>query len=288
MSGAIGGIDYTLLFSGNTSSSDSSSAMLAALYGGGGARSTAVSTGNPLTDLKLAQKNRIAEVAREAKIPQVARDVEAFRQGVARAKNIGAALSNPNVLKVLLTANNLANQIPYPALAKKVLLSDPSDRKSLVNQLGGVAWTSTVKAYDFAKNGLAELKKPTVVATLTNAYAEVMWRQSLNKATPGLANALAFLTQAAAFKHVDQILGDAIGRAVVTTALGIPREIAFQTLTAQEHAISSRLKIDKLQDPKFVASLTNQYLLAMREQARSSVNKPDLGALAVRAAGLLV
>jgi hypothetical protein len=282
----IGGIDYNLLYSGNAS--DASSAILKALYGGGASASTAVSTGNPLTDLKLAKKNQAAEVNKEAKLSQVARDISAFKRGVAAAKNIDIALSNPNVLKVLLTANNLADEINHPGLAKKVLLSDPDDKKSVVYRMGSVAWTNAVKTYNFKKNGLTELNTPKVLETLAHGYAEVMWRQSLDKATPGLSNALAFLKQAPSFTTADQILGDPIGRAVITTALGIPREIAFQNLGAQENAITRKLDIAKLQDPKFVTHLTNQYLLARQLQARAAKDGPDLITLSVRSAGLVV
>ncbi len=293
MSGIVSGVNYNLLFSGSLSAADASTSILTALYGGNAYASAnpAVSTGNPLTDLKLAQANEAKDVAAEAKQPQVARDIAAFKDGVANAKDINAALSNPNILKVLLTANNLADQIPYPGMAKKVLLSDPSDSKSLVNQLSNAAYTSAVKTYNFAKNGLVELKNPQVVSALVNAYAEVKWRQSLDQATPGLSNALAFISQASSVKTVDDILGDPINRAVVTTALGIPQQIAFQSLTAQENAITTRLNVAKLKDPKFVTSLTDQYLLTMQQtaQAKASNNAgPDLSTLAEQAHGLVV
>jgi hypothetical protein len=106
MSSIISGIDYNLLFSGSSSTSDIAAAMLNTLYNGATtAASTAVSTGNPLTDLKLAQANETTDVAQEAKTPQVQRDIAAFQTGVANAKDIQTALTNPNVMKVLLTAN---------------------------------------------------------------------------------------------------------------------------------------------------------------------------------------
>jgi hypothetical protein len=286
--GIVGGIDYSLLFSSSSSTSDASAAILNALYSST-PLSTAVSTGNPLTDLKLAQQNQTADVAKEAQVPQVARDIAAFQQAVANAPDIKTALSNPNVLKVLLTANNLGDQVQYPALAQKVLLSDPSDSNSLVNQMGNTTWLNAVNTYNFAKNGLAELQNPKVVSTLTNAYAEVMWRQSLDQATPGLANALSFLGQASSIHTADDILGDATNRTVVTTALGIPEQIAFQDLTAQEQAITNRLDISKLQDPKFVTSLTDQYLLIMQQNAKASAGGgTDLTSLALQASGLVV
>jgi hypothetical protein len=262
--------------------------MLDALYSGGtAAASTAVSTGNPLTDLKLAQANEATDVAQEAKTPQVQRDIAAFQSGVANAKNIQTALANPNVMKVLLTANNLASYIKYPALAQKALLSDPTQSNSLVNQLGDTNLLATTKSFDFAKNGLAALQNPKVISTLANAYSEVLWRQSLEKATPGLSNALAFLGQASSIKSVDDILGDSVNRSVVLTALGIPEEIAFQNLTAQEQAVSSRVDVKKFQDPKFVTDMTDQYLLTMQQQAQSSTSGTDIATLAEQLTGLI-
>lgn len=290
MSGIVSGIDYSLLFSGGSSTSDIATQMLTTLYSSGSnLGSTAVSTGNPLTDLKLAQANEATDVAQEAKSPQVARDIAAFQTGVANAKDIQTALANPNVMKVLLTANNLSNYIQYPALAQKALLSDPSQSDSLVNQLNDSTLLNTAKSFAFAKNGLAALQNPQVIATLTNGYAEVLWRQSLEKATPGLSNALAFLQQASSITSVDGILGDSVNRSVVLTALGIPEEIAFQDLTAQEQAVSSRVDVKNFQNPSFVTSITDQYLLTMQQQAQSngSSSTPDLTALAVQAEGLI-
>jgi uncharacterized protein DUF1217 len=290
MSGIISGIDYNLLFSGSASTADIANEMLNTLYNGGTATaSTTVSTGNPLIDLKLAQANETTDVAQEAKTPQVQRDIAAFQVGVANAKNIQTALENPNVMKVLLTANNLSSYIQYPALAQKALLSDPSQSNSLVNQLGDTNLLNTAKSFDFAKNGLAALQNPKVIATLTNAYSEVLWRQSLEQATPGLSNALAFLGQASSIKTVDDILGDPVNRSVVLTALGIPEQVAFQDLTAQEQAVSSRVDVAKFQDPKFVTTITDQYLLIMQQQSQSSASSssPDLTTLAVQANGLV-
>ena len=289
MSGIISGMNYGLLFSSGTSVSNIASEMLETIFSNGtGTTSTAVSTGNPILDLKLAQANETTDVANEAKTPLVARDIAAFQQGVANAKDIQTALLNPNVMKVLLTANNLSSYIQYPALAQKALLSDPNNSNSLVNQLSDTTLLNTAKSFDFAKNGLAALQNPKVIATLSNGYAEVMWRQSLDQATPGLSNALTFLNQASSIKSVDDILGDPVNRSVVLTALGIPEQIAFQDLTAQEQAVSSRVTISKFQDPKYVTSLTDEYLLQMQQQSQSSSSGAGLTSLAIQASGLVV
>ena len=205
------------------------------------------------------------------------------------ATSMTQLLANPAFMNVLLTANGMSDQIGYTALATQALTSNLNDPNSLVNQLANPTWTSTVQTYNFGQNGLKELQNPQVISTLTNAYAEVEWRQGLDQATPGLSNALTFLSQASSITSADDVLSNDTNFQVVTTALGIPQTIVFQDQTAQETAISSRLDFSKLQDRNYVTSLTDQYLLTMQENKQSSAGLgTGLSALAEQANGLVV
>jgi hypothetical protein len=292
MSGIVSGMNYSLLFSSNTS--DAASNILNVIYGASSGTSsvtsTAVSTGNPVLDLTLAQQNETQDVAQVANSSSVIQAINAFTQAVSNATSITSALQNPAVLQVLLTANGMSDQIQYTALASKALMSNPNDPNSLANQLSATdsRWQGVVQNYDFFDNGLAELQDPAVQAQLAQSYAQVTWMNSLDQATPGLSEALTFKQQASQITSVDQILGDTINRTVVLTALGIPEEVAYQDLTGQEQAVSSRLNVSQLQDPNFVNSLTDQYLLLMQQQSQSSSTTTSLTALAVQAQGLIV
>lgn len=288
MSGGIGsGIDFTRLFSGRAPGADVSGSLLSILYGGNGNAGASFSTGNPITDLKLAQQNQVKDVAREAKDPTVVRDLSLFTQGVANAKDAAAALQNPNVLKVLLTANGLGDQARYTALASKILLSDPADPNALVNKIADTRWKTVVQAYALSKTGLAGLQDPAVQSKLADAYASVTWLKSLDQTTPGLSYALTFQKQASGITKVDEILGDPINREVVLTALDIPPQVAFQSLTSQENAVTNRLDITKLQDPAFVTKLTDRYLVN-KQFSSSGSSLPSLDSLAIQANGLVV
>ena len=287
MSGAIGGLGTLVISLFNSKDSDSSvtSSLLSTIYGTGG---SPASSSNPIAALDSAEANSTKDIAQTAKQPAVARDIATFTAAVASATSAQQLLQNPTVLKVLLTANGLGDQVQYPALAQKALLSDTKNSSALANQLSDTAWKDTASLFDFANQGLAVLKKAGVVDTITSGYAEVTWRQSLDKTTPGLSEALTFRAGAASIKSADQILGNATYRAVVTTALGIPEQIAFQDIGAQEKAITNRLDISKLQDPKFVETLTTQYLLAEQSSASSSSSSSNLDQLAASAQGLVV
>ncbi|HEY1931415.1 MAG TPA: DUF1217 domain-containing protein [Acetobacteraceae bacterium] len=289
MSGIVTGINYNLLFSGETSS-DATAAILSDLYSSSATPATSfVSSGNPITDLTLAQQEQTTGVAQEALQPRVANAINEFKTAVANSTSIQSALGNPEVQQVLLTANGLSNYIGDTALAQKLFMSDPNDPNSLVNQFGDAGWMSTVQTYNFAQNGLAELQNPKVISTLTNAYAEVQWRTSLDQATPGLSNALTFLSQASSITSINDILDNETNFEVITGALGIPLEIVNQDTSAQVSAITSRLDISKLQNRNYVTSLTDQYLLTMQENNPSgSGSGTNLEALAVQAQGILV
>lgn len=285
MSGSIGSLgSLALSLFNSASSSNTTSGLLSAIYGG----STA-SNENPVTALNTAVADSAKDIAQTAKQPAVARDIATFRAAVASATSPAQLLKNPTVLKVLLTANGLGGQDQYPALAQQALLSNTKQSTALANTLPDSAWKSTASLYDFANQGLAVLQKPGVLDTLANGYAEVTWRNSLDATTPGLSEALSFRSSASTFTTADQILGDPTARTVITTALGIPEQIAFQDIGAQEQAITSHLDISKLQNPKFVETLTTQYLLAAGAAASSSGSSTSsLDSLAASAQGLVV
>ncbi len=264
------------------------SSLLGAIYNGGTA-AVGLSGQNPITALNNAETNQTQDIKATAAQPAVQRAIAAFTKAVQSATSPQQLLSNPTVMQVLLTANGLADQIPYTALTQKTLLSNANDTASLANQLTDTRWKPVVQTYDFANKGLSVIQNPSVISTIANGYAEITWRNSLNATTPGLSNALTFRQNAATVKNVDQILGDPVLRSVVTTTLGIPLQIAFQPLEAQQKAITAQLDITKLQDPKFVAQFAQRYLIAMAQSASASTaTQPSMAALAVQAQGLVV
>ncbi len=246
---------------------------------------------NPVTALASAEQNQTQDITLTAAQPQVQRAITAFTTAVQSATSVQQLLNNPTVMQVLLTANGLADQIPYTALAQQALQSNLSDANSLANTLTDTRWQTTAALYNFASQGLAVIQQPKVISAIANGYAENTWLQSLDATTPGLSYALTFRTEASSITSVDQILGDPVMRNVVTTTLGIPLQIAFQPLGAQEQAITSRLDITQFQDPKFVDTFLQRYMIAAAASAASTASPsstPSLATLAVQAQGLSV
>ena len=278
-----GSLSYlTSLFSASFGAGDT---VLDAIYGIG---STA-STQDPVQALASAEANQTQDVKITAAQPMVQSAINAFTQAVNSAKSMTQLLANPAFMNVLLTANGMGDQIGYTALATQALTSNLSDPNSLVNKLSDTRWKTLAGDYNFSSTGLASFQTPTAIASIANAYATATWETSQDTVTPGLSNALAFKAQASTITSVDQILGNPTMRTVITTALGIPEQIAFQDINAQEQAISTRLDITKFKSPAFVETFIKQYLIADAASASSSSSStPDLTTLAVQAQGVLV
>jgi hypothetical protein len=264
------------------------SSLLDTIYGIG--TSSAGST-DPVQALQQADQNQAQDVKITAAQPAVNVAIAAFTQAANSATSMTQLLANPAFMNVLLTANGMSDQIGYTALATKALTSNLSDPNSLANQLTDTRWKTLAQDYDFSSTGLASFQNPATIASIANLYATNTWETNQDRVTPGLSNALAFQAQASTITSVDQILGDPMMRTVVTTALGIPEQIAFQDLDAQEQAISTRLgSVSQFQNPTFVTSFVQKYLIAnaASTSSSSSSSAPDLTTLAIQAQGLLV
>lgn len=268
----------TSLFSASYATPDP---LLSALYGSGSG-----SAQNPVVALQSAERNQTQDIKVTGAQPDVKMAIKQFTQAVNTARSVTQLLANPAVMKVLLTANGMKDQLGYTALATKALTSDLTDPKSLANVLTDTRWKAMAKSLNFPANGLKSIQSPAVIAEITAAYTKATWEAGEDAVAPGLSKALDFKARAATMTSIDQILGDPSIRSVVTTALEIPLQIAFQTITAQEKAISTRLDITKLQDPKFVETFAQRYLIA-NSGSSSAQSTSDLTTLSVHGMGRL-
>ncbi|MFM7778455.1 MAG: hypothetical protein ACKPB8_06790, partial [Alphaproteobacteria bacterium] len=132
-------------------------------------------------------------LAREKKDPVTLTTVAQFRQALDAAPNIDKALSDPRVLKVLMPALGLPDQVGNAGLVKRALLSDPNDKKGVAVQLGttwkNAATTLNLKATTTPKTvafeGLTDKETSAVAGQLRMGEA-VLTAPVTKAATPRL------------------------------------------------------------------------------------------------------
>ena len=245
---ASGGIDLSTLAGGASS--------------GGG---VAVDLGSVHVALANAEKNEAKQRETIAKDPIVKKELERYAKVVKEAESIDDVLNDPVARRVFLKANGLGDQADAVALAKKALKSDLGDSGSLAYRLSSINsnWLSTAQKYSFKTFGLSLLKLNISIEEVGENYVGEKRLDMLDEQLPGLGSAILFKRIAKDLDTPIKILGSALGREVVTTALGLPKQIALQSLEAQENAISQRMDAKKLKQPTFVDNLVQRYLIQL-------------------------
>ncbi|MEI6159102.1 MAG: DUF1217 domain-containing protein [Roseococcus sp.] len=201
-------------------------------------------------------------LGRIATEPQQKRAMEQFKRAVDRAPDVKTALRDPRVLQVITTALGIPEGANQVGLATRVLLSDLKDSTSLANRLGDKRWRSAAETLDLAARGIQALRDPQLQAGLADGLRRAQWNRNLEQEQPGLGDAVLFKEHATAVdSNIYAVLGDPIIRRVVTGALGLPPEIAIQSVETQARAVRARLDITKLEDPKEVQRLAERYLM---------------------------
>ena len=217
---------------------------------------------NPVLAFRQASKaaQEARDLARIAKEPDLSRTMAQFKLAVDKAGDIKAALRDPRVLAVLGTALGLPEAAEQAGLARQVLLADPANTASLPHRLSDKRWLAMAQTLNLAKNGIEGLRDPKLQANLMEGLKAARRREELEAKTPGVGDALLFQQKAAGAISSLEVLGDPILRRVVTRALGIPQEIAVQSVEAQVRALDNRFDIAKLQNPREVQKMAERYL----------------------------
>lgn len=201
-------------------------------------------------------------LARLAKDPQLTREMEGFAKAAAKAKDVKAALRDPRILNVVLPALGLPDAVGQPGLALRALTADPAKKDGLLAQLSDSRWKAAASTLNLHMRGIEALRDPKVQASLADGLRRLAWRNELDAGQEGVGDAMLFRERAATAKTAYDVLGDPVLRRVVTGALGLPQGIAVQSVEAQARALTSRLDLDKLQNPREVAKLAERYVVA--------------------------
>jgi hypothetical protein len=231
-------------------------------------------------------------MARFARDPAIARQMEGFARAVDRAPDLRTALCDPRVLGVLLPAMGLPDAVGQTGLALRALTADPKDAEGLLARLPDRRWRQAAETLDLAGRGLAALRDPKLQATLADGLRRLAWQKELDGTHPGIGDAMAFqqrlATRGGVAGGVFEVLGDPVLRRVVTGALGLPPELAVQSVEAQARAVEARMDLSRLSNPREAAKLAERYLVAASGGGGADGILALFGGGASRPGGLLV
>jgi len=225
-------------------------ASLALTLLGGSVSSTGSSGGPTMTALagfKPYVQNEPQKIADYTKTSQYQRDLTYFKSHIGKVKSVDELVKDPRLLNFILSAFNLQSDAQYPAKVKEILNSDLNDRTSYANSLIDPRYQQLAKEFNVHTNGMKSFSDQTVINDLISKYTTNTYEASLSDVNPALRSAAYFLRNIGSITDAYNILGDAVLRNVVTTALGLPAEVANLPVEDQRKLIMSKLDITKLE-----------------------------------------
>jgi hypothetical protein len=173
----------------------------------------------------------------------VERDVKAFKEQLASVKTTEELFKNRRLMGFVLTAYGLETELNYMGRIKGVLMSDLSKPTSVANILKDRRYREIAGDLQMFKTGLDLLKNPATTDKVVDRYVAAQYELSISKENPALREARYFAKNIGKVSNVYEILGDNVLRKVVTSALGLPDQIAIQPVETQAELIKRRLDI---------------------------------------------
>lgn len=211
---------------------------IGALFGGGG---VSLPTIPALATFKSLVKTENLEIQKYSKTAPVQKDLAYFQAKIGKVTSVDQLVKDPCLLKVIATAYGVEGDLNAPAKLKAVLTSDLSDNGSFANRLIDPRYKKFAAAFDTKINGMTRFKDAAVISNVVTKYVSNAYEKSLGDKNPALREATYFLRNIGNITDTYQILGDKVLRAVVVDALGLPPNIAVQSVEKQKQLIEAKL-----------------------------------------------
>lgn len=233
---------------------------------------------NPVLTLREAERSLPRALAAVGEEAGTAKAFQSFERALARADSPRALLEDREARAFLAKALGVPEAAETPALFIRAMLSDPRDPASLASQLPDRRLRAAAATLDLAARGLETVRDPAVIRRLKDGWIRATHFERLRSRDPAIVDALVFKEQAAsAAGNVYAILGNPVLRRVVTTALGLPLELAIQPVEAQARAVSQRLDVSRLAEPRFVERFAERFLVRASTAPRDANAAPIVG-----------
>ncbi|GIL37843.1 DUF1217 domain-containing protein [Roseiterribacter gracilis] len=210
--------------------------------------------------------NQQQQLTRSAQTPSVKDAVDYFTTKAPTITSIDQLMSDPKLLKTVLTTYGLESEAQYPARLRALLTQDPSNPQSLVNRLVDPRFSQIVKDLSFFNGPPAGFKDQAYIAKFTQTYETNVFEENLGAQDPALREAAYFIRNIGNVTSPFQILGDNVLRDVVQTALQLPSGFAGLDVDQQAAILTSRLNLKSLQNT--IAQNADLFQSATDDQAQ--------------------
>lgn len=197
-------------------------------------------------------------------------------------ENVDALLADSRALTFLKAAYGLENDSDpfFKQTLRAALTSDEQDPDSFVNQSGNEKYRELARAFNFASDGTVErvelgaVQDPSRLAETQDLFIRQTIEETAGEQSEGVRLALYFQRKAADITSGYSILADKALLEVVTTALGLPDEVANMDTDKLSALIEDRIDLADFQDSdaleKFIGRFASMYDMNNQDTSTSA------------------
>ena len=208
--------------------------------------------------------------AKLAKSKSVQNEVEYFKNKVSRLNSVDDVFKDGRLMRFILKAYDLDDQMQYPARIKQIMKDNPDDSKALLQRMTNPGYREINSALDFFKSGLTKLKGEALQKDIIAKYQAARAEDQVSDLSPNLEEALYFERKIGKVKNGYEILGDPVLFNVAKTALNLPSSIGAGNIDRVKTLIESKLDMTRLNDKKYVKGVVERFLVLKDVETRRS------------------
>ncbi|UUX51211.1 DUF1217 domain-containing protein [Nisaea acidiphila] len=176
----------------------------------------------------------------------VQKNISNFQESANEISSLDDLLEDRKALEFVLTAFGLESEIGNPGKLKAIFNSDKDDPNSYANRLADPRYAELASFFNVANEGVSKFSDATTQTEVIDKYLTNAFEIQIGNENPAAREALYFLRKINEVDSSLEVLGDIALRSIVTTALGLPAEIANQSVLKQEALLDAKLDFDKL------------------------------------------
>lgn len=208
------------------------------------------------------------------KSPMNKREISAFRERIGSIQTVDQLVDDFEVYSFVMKAYDLESQIFGKGMMKKVLASDPDDKKSLVNKMTDTRFRELYRAMGFTNDGTANpnTSNPEWVDTMVDRYVEQKLINEQLSSNSIVGHVLHAEARAPKVTSWFNVLADTKLQDFFYTALNLPDAMKSADVDVQVATLQKKFDLDTLNDPGVLDKMITRYTaIAEAKQAQSNI-----------------
>ncbi|WP_448191933.1 DUF1217 domain-containing protein [Azospirillum sp. sgz301742] len=191
---------------------------------------------------------------------EIKKDVDYATKALDKVTSVDDVFKDTRLVKFLAKALNLSGEEQYPGKMRRILSEKVDNKDAVMYRLSDKRYAQAADKLRLGDSGVSRLKLAGTQTDLIDAYKKAKFEDSIGTENLAVRQARYFEQYAGNAKSPYNILGDPILREVVTSTLGLPKQIAIQPVETQAKAISDKIDVTKFSDAKYRENFIKRFL----------------------------